>query len=202
MIRNRLHEWRERRGISMEALAQRVGTSRTTIHRLETTSDGAIHALVPVICRELGIRFSDLFSDEMDDGVEIPLPGQSAIRFTPPEGHMLSNAPLGPNENIFQLLTDDLAEIGLYRGDLVISESRPNLAAVAMTGDAVVAQLVNESQTPIFIHRQFVGPQLLIPNGPDASVRNLHLTRDSVTLVGIVRQRVGALRIAQRAERT
>jgi len=201
MIRNRLREWRERRGLSIEAVAERVGSSRTTVHRLETQADAAIHPLVDSIARELGVRFVDLFSDEPADGVEIPLPGQSAIPFMPTPDHFLGTARLGQAEAMFQLLTDDLSEVGLYRGDVVIIEKLPNVQAVAFTGDAVIAQLADESIGPIFVHRQFVAPQLLVANGTMETSRNLHLSRDSVTLLGIVRQRIGAMRIAQRAEK-
>jgi transcriptional regulator with XRE-family HTH domain len=201
MIVNRLREWRERRGLSLDELAEKVGSSRTTVHRLEKQTDAAIHELIVPIAAALNVRFVDLFADAPVDSVPLSLPGATAIRFAPPPGHRLNHASLGPDEAFYQLLTDDLSEIGLYRGDIAIVVTSAAEIANVMTGDAVIASLAGDHGDPILVHRQFLSPHLLVANGPAGGAVNLHVVRDGVTILGIVRGRHGELRLAQRHER-
>lgn len=193
MIVNRLREWRERRGLSLDLLCERVGASRTTIHRLETQPGQAIHPLVEKIAAELGVRFSDLFSDPPDDGLPLSGGDESAVPFSPPAGHILANARISSDRKLFQLLDESLSEIGLYRGDVVVAELHADVLAIAQSGAAVIGRL-SSSSDDVFVHRQFVAPQLLVTNGSITGAPNLHVTRDAVQVIGLIKDRFGATR--------
>ena len=57
----RLREWRERRGLSMRALAQRAGGSYVTIARIESGAMSPTVALLERLARALDIHITDLF---------------------------------------------------------------------------------------------------------------------------------------------
>lgn len=194
MIVNRIREWRQRRGLSLDDLAAKVGTTRTTMQRLEVQPDAALHNLLEPLAQALGVRFAELFTEAEPDGLPFALPNQSAAPFDPPKGHDLHGLRLGPDQAMFVLLTDDLAEIGIYRGDVAIVDAAAESLAQVATGDAVIALLVDENRAQIFIARQFVAPHLLVANGPAPSPAPLHVVRDQVKIVGVIRRRFGDLR--------
>ncbi len=85
MLANRLKELRKEKGLTLDALAERLGTSKQTIHRYENGIISNIpHDKVRALARALEVAPSELMgweSDELTEGVSVkrlPLLGEIA----------------------------------------------------------------------------------------------------------------------------
>jgi len=58
----RLREWRERRGYSIQTLADRAGISRMTVFRIESQRVSPTVAILEKLARALNIRIGDFFT--------------------------------------------------------------------------------------------------------------------------------------------
>ena len=61
---NRLREWRVARGLSQEALAEKVQSSKQTVHRHETTTEISLTTLMRY-AEVLGVRVEELLVDSL-----------------------------------------------------------------------------------------------------------------------------------------
>jgi phage repressor protein C with HTH and peptisase S24 domain len=66
IMANRIKEWRLKRGLSMQALAERVGTSRQQIHKLERSERRLTEDWMRRVAGILDCAPADLLSPEMD----------------------------------------------------------------------------------------------------------------------------------------
>lgn len=90
MIKNRIRELREQSGLSVEALAQLVGTSQPQMSRLETGARALDLAWVEKISRALNVSPKDLIVDDHTKRKAVagvpPLPGHTLMRVIPIHG--------------------------------------------------------------------------------------------------------------------
>lgn len=61
ILRNRLKEVREEKGLSQQQLAEMVGVSRNTISSIETGQFNPTAKLALILCIALDQKFEDLF---------------------------------------------------------------------------------------------------------------------------------------------
>ncbi len=61
MLKNRIRFARRKQGLTQQELADRTGVSRQTINALEKGSYTPSALLALKLCRELGLRFEQLF---------------------------------------------------------------------------------------------------------------------------------------------
>ena len=69
LIRNKVHDYRKRFGLTQEQLAQKLGVTRQTIISIEQGKYVASLPLALKICRLFKVRVEDIFimEDENDD---------------------------------------------------------------------------------------------------------------------------------------
>lgn len=64
MAKTRLKEWREKRGMTLQAVADAVGANRQTIHRLETGGQQLTEIWMRRLAPAFGVRPSDLLDND------------------------------------------------------------------------------------------------------------------------------------------
>jgi transcriptional regulator with XRE-family HTH domain len=74
MITHYLRAWRERRGMTQDALALKAGTFESVISRFETGGRGISLEMAVRLCGALDIKLTDLLThpDDMQTRVEVP----------------------------------------------------------------------------------------------------------------------------------
>jgi transcriptional regulator with XRE-family HTH domain len=73
-IGRRLKRLREARGFTQEALAEKVGTSRVTIARIETRNRRPSIPMLQKLARALGVEVEDMLADTLKAGAERAIP--------------------------------------------------------------------------------------------------------------------------------
>lgn len=61
LLKNRVHEFRVKKGLSQSDLAKLVGSSRNTISSIETGQFSPSAYLAAILCAALDCKFEDLF---------------------------------------------------------------------------------------------------------------------------------------------
>ena len=77
VMSNRLREWRDRRGRSLEDVAHAIGISPSYLSRLETGGRNVSLKRLPALAREYGVRESELIDDTAEASVSSPGNGGS-----------------------------------------------------------------------------------------------------------------------------
>src|SRR5262249_7457038 len=72
----RLKRLREARGLTQEALAEKVGTSRVTIARIETRNRRPSVPMLQKLARALKVEVEDMLAETIKKANEMPIPGK------------------------------------------------------------------------------------------------------------------------------
>jgi len=209
MIVNRLGEFRARAGLSYQALAEKIGSTVSTLRRLEEGETALVHELVEPLARLYGVAWTELLLPA-DAARPRPAPAPSSTGlagpatfaglaesgqpFVPPAGHPLAGAPLGDTEAYWRVKGNGLDAIGLVDGDVVVLDIGAAAVANVATGDVVAAQVYGPGITDaVSVMRQFIAPDLLIVNSRRDDSPPIHIDRADVAIKGVARRKWGDL---------
>lgn len=197
---NRIKELRAARGWSLRHLADEVNSTTSTIRRLEQGEVELVHPLVLQIAEKLGVPWPDLtgiaypapVADQSPPGMPAGL-AESAAPFTPPPTHDLARLTLGPTDALFQARSDDLDNLNIYAGDVLIVDIGTDAVQKAADLDIVVAQIYDDIELTkaTTVIRQYIEPSLLITNSSGANGPPLDMRRADVHIKGVVKARHG-----------
>lgn len=199
MIVNRIRELRKaQKGLTLEKLAAQVNSTTTTIQRLEKGEVDLVHELLEPIARVFGVDWLDLVTPPRAPAMPRELAGlaESAAPFKPPPQHTLKSARLADHEALFEVKSNDLEKLGLYRGDVLIFDVSAKAVRQVATGDVVVAQVYGPGLTDaVTVLRQFVAPSLLVTNrkGAKTAMDVLDMDELDAAIKGVGHRRFGAI---------
>lgn len=191
MIVNRLGYWRKRAKLTYAELAARVGSTVSTVRRMEEGKVPLIHELLPDVANVYGVPWHELVYDSAGRPNPDTLAGleESAASFEPPPGHDLADRKLAAHEAYFTVKTNDLEAIGLLSGTILTIDMSPAAIRNVMTGDVVVAQIYGPGLVDaVTVTRQFIAPELLIGNSRRRDVPNIHMDKVDCAIKGIARK--------------
>jgi transcriptional regulator with XRE-family HTH domain len=158
MIVNRIKELRTARKITLQQMADAVGSSVATVQRVEKGGVDLVHELVEPIAAVLGVPWYELLCEPVGTA-NAPGLSESAAPFAPDHGHALARMPLGATEAMFIAQSDTLDAIGIKAGDVIICDVGRDAVRNVATGDVVVAQLYgSDLTTATTVLMQFVAP--------------------------------------------
>lgn len=194
MIVNRLAEFRNRAKLSQDALAERIGSSRQKIRRLEVGETDILHEDIPKIAAVYGVPWYALLLPEATvssiAAATYATTGMSdsAAPFKPPADHRLASAPLAGHEAYWRVKGNHLDAVGIIDGAIVILDMSAKAVEQVSTGDVIVAQVYGPGLTnAISVTRQFVGPEQLITNSRTHDSPILHMSKLDISIKGVVR---------------
>lgn len=187
-LKNTIRERRISRNWSMQALADKVGTTVGTINRIETGETKLMHDLVPALGEALGCAWRDLFAP--DDATEMPVIGfaDDAAPFVAANASALGALALGPNRDLWTVQTDALDAIGIAAGRQIVVNISADAVDRAASLDAVVIQLIDPDNPmrAATLLRQYVEPDLFITNSTHANAVPLTKRTSDIRIKGIV----------------
>ena len=188
-MENRIKEHRERSGLTMEQLAERIGKSISAVNRLEKGQSQLTYEDAEILQRIFGLaRIEDVvrqsdkpapsgFADDVQR-----LDGLTAVRFEP-----------GTNRDVWIVTSNALERLGLIPGNQIAVDISAEAVAGVRMGDAVICQLY-EDMTATTLLRQFVEPDLLITNMLKNNAKILNRREHDVAIKGIVSETLTILR--------
>ena len=211
--KNRIREWRERRGLSQAQLAERMGLHQQAVHRLESGQHELKAQHLKAYARALGVRPIDILPRdmvdappgaggglfEMDEGWE-GLPANDRVRrrkpAPKPETASVSTLPralgMAPEAlerlHVWTLDSPALEGAGLRRGDVLLVDRDRTPAP----GDIVCAALLGAGRSQT-VFRLYQPPFLLTANLDETLRDPLLIDRARVRIDGVVCGLVRAL---------
>ncbi len=196
MLTNRIREHREARGLTMEQVAELIGTSTSTVNRLEKGGVELVSDWIMKLAEAFGCDWIELVRDDVRPQPEAATTGlaETAEPFKAAPGHPL-HAGLGEHESLFRVRDAHLENLGIYEGDIIVADVSTAAVRAVQTGDIVVLQAygpgLTEARTLV---REFVAPSKLICNSPATAMPELDTLRDPVAIKGVAKRRFGALK--------
>lgn len=175
---NRLHELRQRRGLSMAALGVLVDTSASHVNKLEKGQVALTLDWIERLAGALGVRPIDVIW--RDPSRELAAEAE-ALENVPDEAAELLD---GAGRRAFHVVSRRLDNLGLVPGDLVVTapaEATPEPGAVVVARFGTVLLL-----------RQFLPPALLVTNSGTANLLPLDMRRERPEVLGVA---VASLRL-------
>lgn len=191
MIVNRLGDYRARAGLSYQALAEKIGSTVSTLRRMEEGETTLVHELIEPLARLYDVPWYELLlpPEQAVRGQRLSGLAESATPFVPPSSHPLAGAALGDTEGYWRVKGSGLDAIGLVDGDVVILDFGAGAVANVATGDVVVAQVYGPGLTDaVSIMRQFIAPEMLIVNSRRDDSPPIHIDREDVAIKGVARR--------------
>lgn len=177
---NRIRELRELAGLSMEGLAERIGTSHQQVSKHELGQRRLTILWLQRYAMALGVTPADIMAapDLADPEPEVEPATIEGMQ-------QLSRIIAARGLTVYRVVKSRLPDIGIAEGDLLTVDSNPAAVAEAKAGDAVVVRLAG---TEILLLRQFVPPHSLITHEPGVHNTLMRLDDRSVRLeiVGVV----------------
>jgi phage repressor protein C with HTH and peptisase S24 domain len=158
ILPNRIREFRERAGLSMQALADRAGTSAPQINKLEKGERKLTVDWMVRLGRALGVDAKDLMSSDAAGRPPPSLPSSLnaiSVEFGPPDLPILGRAQGGPN-GVLIIPTEQRPVDWTYRP--------PQLRGVS---EAFAIFAYDDSMHPMYKHGQtlWVHPHLPVKPG-------------------------------------
>jgi transcriptional regulator with XRE-family HTH domain len=184
MTTNRIAELRLLRGWTQEELAQRVGTTKMTISRLERgPENGGMHLTV-----EWMQRLAKSFGVHAGQLLDMAMLAEIVDEVAPaPLGDLASLGPALQKRGlrVYNVTGDNVTGAGINPGDVITVDESPEAIAAIQTGDIALAE-VTAPQRGIVL-RQWVAPDILLTNRPGAKIAmGLSDTSVSVRVIGVV----------------
>lgn len=177
---NRIRELRELAGLSMDELAERLGTSRQQVSKHEHGQRRLTIQWLQRYAMALGVTPADIMA-----APDLADPRSEVEPATIEGMQQLSRAIASRGLALYRVLKSRLTDIGIADGAMLTVDSTAAAIAAARAGDAVVVRLVD---TEILLLRQYVPPNLLVTHEPGSHNTIMRLDDRSVRveLVGVV----------------
>lgn len=198
MSKNRVREIRKRRGMSADALAEKLGLSRVQVTRIEAGSRGLSIPHAEAIAMALDTTVTELLGLDSGKAVSPPSQGlaEEAEDYTSSAGDIVSQSVKG-RENVSQMRVKKsmLDQLDILDRDILSVDfsaatvaSIPSLARKSTDPIVVVAVAYSDQSaaTGTTIIRQFVLPNLLITNSRTNNDVPRNLDTDDVHIRGLV----------------
>lgn len=186
---NRIRELREKQGLSMAELAQRINSdmSPSTIDKLEKGRRRLTDVWMFRIATALGVEPHELLQARPE-------------RLEPDAGHLAEEAepyrpapeervllPRGDNVMPWMVKSTSLDNLGIEIGSVVIVDiSAAAVGALKPLQCVVVQKYAGDKLAAVTMLRQFVPPSLLITNSRGPQQPILDLQRDDVAIKGVI----------------
>ena len=184
MSENRIKERRKAKGLSLEELAERLGTTHGTIYRIERGETRLFHELLPALANELGVKPSELANlGETKKPIE---PADDAEPFIPQPGHPLFNSNIAETAQLWLCKSNALDAIGLLEGDVLIVDTSVNHAELM---DGVLIRVQKST-----LLRQHVEPDLFITNSKFNNKPIINRKEETVAILGRIESRFAPLK--------
>ena len=183
---NRIREFRERAGLSMQALADRAGTSAPQINKLEKGERKLTVDWMVRLGRALGIDAKDLMANAAA-GKPLGLPASLnaiSVEFGPPDLPILGRAQGGPN-GVLIIPTEQHPVDWTYRP--------PQLRGVS---DAFAIFAYDDSMHPMYKHGQTLWVHPHLPVKPGDGVLIIKRS-DEALIKELVRRTAGEITLRQ-----
>lgn len=179
---NRIRELRTERRLSTYDLANLVGTTQPTIHRLETGKRKLTVDWMRRIADALGVAPEDLIAPTL-----LPRAGDDVSRHTPDDA-LLRHAISGSNRELWRVNEPVLDYVGIKPGEVHVADTERRKISDLRTGDLVVIQVfdVRDMSKARTLLRQFVAPSLFITNSSKSNERPIDAKRTDVTILGVL----------------
>ena len=182
MTANRLRDLRERAGLTMQALADRIGTSAPQINKLEKGERRLTVDWMARLAQGLGVEIRDLLPEPAEPGPALLLPGGEAKLFPGGEAAWGPAPPIGDPRDLIPVRsaarggTDQ--EMFLKDGPIDHIRRPPSLAHVR---DAYSIYMIGQSMEPRFRQGQLLHVNPYKPPQPGAGV--VVTKRDDAVLI-------------------
>lgn len=183
---NRIREFRERAGLSMQALADRAGTSAPQINKLEKGERKLTVDWMVRLGRALGIDAKELMTNEAV-GKPLGLPtslNAISVEFGPPDLPILGRAQGGPN-GVLIIPTEQAPVDWTYRP--------PQLRGVS---EAFAIFAYDDSMHPMYKHGQTLWVHPHLPVKPGDGVLIIKRS-DEALIKELVRRTAGEITLRQ-----
>lgn len=190
---NRIREWRERRELSMAALAERMGTAPGTVQKLEAGDMQLTVRWMATLADALDVDLIDLLvlPEPRATAARLPAPRPTAdaIDWRPAEGDAVPTVPGVEVPGFVQMTSEALDELDIRPGDILIFDAGARACAAIHTGDVVVARQYSDDALDRYVQvvRQFVEPALLTTNSRRANAAPINTRATETPIKGVVK---------------
>jgi len=197
---NLVRKFRKSKNIPIDKLAEMVGGSVATLHRIETGSTKLYHELLPELARVLdcpmlvlaGLKGSK-DEDVADDEEEI---GDDIVEFGPGSGgkeeEVRQRLGFDQSVTVWRVRTKSLDAMGIYENDLVSSNDDP--ATPPIMGDPVIIRVPiiggGDTEKGRLLLRQYIEPDIFITNSKVSNKRTINKAIEKVRIVGTITSKV------------
>lgn len=184
-MRNRIKEFREARGWSLEQMSIRLGepTTPSTIHKLETGAMRLTTDWLAKLGAAFGVHPVDLIDDRVPSRLSDDVTSLRSDAVTP--GLAASAATKG--HALYRVLNACLDEVGVLAGDIVeVDVAKVRLDEIA-TGDILIVDVATGGPGEFAkLLREFVEPALLITNSRSNNSVPINMKSTMARVIGTV----------------
>ncbi len=183
MIKNRILEIRQQRKLSAEKLADIVGTTQSTIHRLETGKRQLTHEWMEKIGKALNVSPSELLpTANKVQGYK------NEVALTTGTTILTEGIEKAGESAFYKILSGSLDRLGLKPGEVRIFKISKKAIETATTGNVVIAKIVDENDktNEVYLLRQYVEPCLLIANSNYSDPPNINMRKIHAEIIAIL----------------
>lgn len=160
---NRIRELRERRGLTVYELAERIGTTGAQISRLELGQRKLTEDWMRKLALALDVHPAELLAAasyaDIHTDVE-PADPQSAI----------ARALSKQGFRVYTVIGDSVENLGISYDDIIAVDCRREAVANLQSGRVVLVRMERDNREPVLALRQFVAPSLIHTNRQGANV--------------------------------
>jgi len=196
---NIIRELRKSKNISIDRLAELVGGSIGTLHRLETGQTNLYHELLPELSRVLNCPILVLAGlERREDAEESDKEVDADVLPYSEEGKSSQNygkqrrIELGEGMTVWRVLGDRLDAMGIEPGDLIASVDAKGQPPII--GDPVIIKVKplgeSKSSGQRLLLRQYIEPDLFITNSRTNNGKIINRSVERVEVVGTVATKV------------
>jgi transcriptional regulator with XRE-family HTH domain len=179
MMPNRIKELREVRGWSMRDLADRLGTSGSTVNKLEKGQTALNIPWMERLAAAFGVPIETLVSSSTKSDARDDV-SRYLIKPDGPKDFIVNDT-----QHIYEVNAPVLDQIGVVPGTLLVVEVSPEIVASLDSEDIVIARRTLGSQT-LTLLRQYIAPSLLITNSSRENAPVINLRTDDAGIKGVV----------------
>lgn len=183
---NRIRELREQKGWSTYKLAELVGTTQSTIHRLEAGRRKLTVEWMRRIADALGVQPADLIAptivESTDDDVTEYVPDDTILR------HALQ----GSDRQLWKVNRYALDYLNINPGDIIVVDTSRRKLSDLQSGDMCVIQVydVRDMTHPRTLLRQHIAPSLFTTNSSKRNETPIDAKRVDVHILGVILPRL------------
>jgi transcriptional regulator with XRE-family HTH domain len=192
MISNRIRALRKAAGKTLQQVAADIGSTTTTVQRLEKGEVELVHPLLESLARALGVGWLDLLG--VGPTQPIAALAESAAPYVAGPGDPLAVDRLGMYESPFVARDNSLSRLGIDAGDVIVFDVSAKAVRQVATGDVVVAQVYGPGlANAVTVMREYVAPSLLITNRRAGRQDIIDLDEVDAAIKGIATKRWGPI---------